>query len=105
MTDEQKSRTVHIVLGNYADDPHPHVEGVYNNEDAAEAHKNAIGNALTISGPVAWGVETQEVKSAVTDCPVCDTDLTNGTIVDDDTKIVETSVRCPECTTKVPKTF
>lgn len=45
---------VYAVITNHADDPHPHVEGVFDNEeDARELHKKC-GNVVGGPHPVAW---------------------------------------------------
>lgn len=63
MSDQPQDRTVWVVTGNYADDPHPHVLGVYDNEDAAKEHERAIRDSIKPSEPVAWGRTEVEVNS------------------------------------------
>jgi hypothetical protein len=56
----QPSPTVWVVAANYPDDPHPHVEGVYNNRETAEEHEKELREPL---GPSAWGVHEMQVAS------------------------------------------
>lgn len=60
MTDRD---TVFVVTGNYDDNPHPHVLGVYDNEEAAEEHVAAIRQSIKPSEPVAYGYEETALKS------------------------------------------
>lgn len=57
------AETVWVVTGNYADDPHPHVLGVYDNEDAAREHERAIRQSIKGTEPVAWGRTEVVVES------------------------------------------
>lgn len=52
---------VYVVVANYADDPHPHVEAVYRNEEEAEEHRKEIAGSLSPAAPVAWKVAQSEV--------------------------------------------
>lgn len=99
MSDRQQEKTVHVVAANYADDPHPHVDAVYDNEDAAEDHKQAITNSISPSGPVAWTTYEMGVRSDVDECPICGSEdfhhRSRPRTLDDDR-------RCKECRTVVP---
>lgn len=59
--------TVWVVAANYADDPHPHIEGVYADEEAAREHEQAITDSISPSAPVAWWVYEQPVRQEVAD--------------------------------------
>jgi len=60
-TPDTQKQTVWVVASNYADDPHPHVEGVYDNEEAAREHEDEIRNEAL--GPIAWWVYEQTVET------------------------------------------
>lgn len=45
---------VYAVVTNYADDPHPHVEDVFEDEDAARELLKQCGNVVGPPHPVAW---------------------------------------------------
>lgn len=55
------TETVHVVASNYADDPHPHVEAVYESEEDAESHMREISDDIRPSAPVAWQHYEMEV--------------------------------------------
>lgn len=61
--------TVYVVAANYADDPHPHVEGVYANEEAAEEHEKEIRDEAL--GPVAWDVFERQIEGNGPNTEVC----------------------------------
>lgn len=54
---------VWVVTGNYADDPHPHVLAVYDNEEAAQEHRKAIRDSIKPSEPVAYGITEMQIDS------------------------------------------
>lgn len=58
-------QTVHVVVANYDDDPHPHVEAVHSNEDAAEQHMIELGDEREPPHPIAWTREEKEVMRNV----------------------------------------
>lgn len=57
-TDAEK---VWVVVGNFEDDPHPKVLGVYDTDEAAEKHHRDLRDQAF--GPVAWGMHEMEVRS------------------------------------------
>jgi len=94
--------TVHVVLANYADDPHPHVEAVYDNEEAAEDHEKALGDSTSICAPVSWTVKEMPVQSEIDGCPVCGEDYSEGYLKNEDSDLLRTTQRCPGCRSEVP---
>lgn len=63
IADTDDPNLVWAVTGNYADDPHPHVLAVYDNEEAAKEHSKAIRDSIKPSEPVAWGVTEMKLDS------------------------------------------
>jgi len=59
VSEPPEKMTVWVVAANYADDPHPHVEGVYDNEEAAREHEKELHDDAI--GPVAWWVYNRSV--------------------------------------------
>ena len=57
--------TVWVLVGNYADDPHPKVLGVYDNDEAAQEHQRDLRDDMTTSAPIAWGMHEMFVRSEV----------------------------------------
>ena len=57
------SGTVFVVTCRRDGDPHCHVEAVYDNEDAAEAHKRDIADDSFGYGAIAWGVHEMEIDA------------------------------------------
>lgn len=53
---------VYVVAANYADDPHPHVEGVFLNEEDAKELKKKCAAVNQAPHPVAWQVLEREVQ-------------------------------------------
>lgn len=97
---EPDATVVHVVAGNYPDDPHPHVEAVYDNEDAAERHMQAITDSNSISAPVAWIKYEMEIRSDIGDCPVCGSDA-DRRVIEHKSSIIGDRERCPDCHSKV----
>lgn len=59
---ETTPATVWVVASRKMDSPHPSVEGVYDNEDAAREHKRELADNSFGHGVVAWDVFEQEVR-------------------------------------------
>lgn len=55
------TETVWVVAANYGDDPHPHVEAVFTDEDSAESLSEQFKDPTAGMGPIAWAVEEMEV--------------------------------------------
>jgi len=53
--------TVWVVVTNHVNDPHPQVEGVYDNEEAAREHGKELRD--DVIGPVAWWVYNRSVDT------------------------------------------
>lgn len=53
---------VYVVATNYADDPHPHIEGVFADLDDADELAEKCRRITTPPHPVAWGVHDVEVR-------------------------------------------
>lgn len=54
--------TVWIVASRKEDSPHPYVEAVYDNEDAAREHEKELTNHSFQHGVVAWRVFERSVE-------------------------------------------
>lgn len=94
----QEEQRVWIVLANYDDDPHPHVEEIYTNEKAAERHKKSIRDAISAAGPVAWKVGDTIPKETIESCPICGEDVD---IDDEEPDEIGYRTRCPDCHSKI----
>jgi hypothetical protein len=57
-SDTESQQTVHVVAANYADDPHPHVEGVYSERRPAEL----CGRDLASPTPTTWWVYEETIQ-------------------------------------------
>lgn len=55
--------TVWVVLSRGEGSPHPEVEAVYDNEEAAKKHKRDLADNAFQHGVVAWGLADLEVRS------------------------------------------
>ena len=66
--ERDRPATVYVVAANHADDPHPHIEAVYDNADAAEAHRHWISEDRGCPY-VAWGVHEQAIETGETPLP------------------------------------
>lgn len=66
--ERDRPATVYVVAANYVDDPHPHIEAVYDNVDAAEAHRRWIGENRSCPH-IAWGVHVQAIETGETPLP------------------------------------
>ena len=53
-TEPPSSDNVFVVVSVYDGSPHPRVEGVYSNREAAEAHRDACASITEPPHPVAW---------------------------------------------------
>lgn len=95
--DEEDPTTVHLVLGNYMDDPHPHVEAVYDNADAAERHSKAITESQSINAPTAWGTHEVEIQSGIDGCPICGCE--DYHVSEHKSDIIDDKARCEDCPT------
>lgn len=60
---EEAPATVWIVASRKEDSPHPYVEAVYDNEEAANEHKRELANNSFRHGVVAWDVFEQQVMT------------------------------------------
>lgn len=99
--EESEDAEVYVVAANYMDDPHPHVEAVYDNKDAAERHIEAITDSNSISAPIAWISYDMEIKSDIEECPVCQSDA-DRRLIEHKSKIIDDKERCPDCRSEVP---
>jgi hypothetical protein len=54
--------TVYVVASNYADDPHPHIEGVFADEEPARELEKKCGMVTEPPHPVAWWVFEEEIQ-------------------------------------------
>lgn len=63
---DPEADTVYIVVANYADDPHPHVEGVFGDEDDAKALMDDCRATTRSPHPVAWKLVEADVDGEVT---------------------------------------
>lgn len=93
--DPAQATRVWVVVGNYADDPHPKVLGVYDNEDAAERHRKAITNSTSPSTPVAWGKHEMFIESEIGECPICG--ASGNTVTVEKPDPIADQERCREC--------
>ena len=59
---EEAPATVWVVASRKEDSPHPYVEAVYDNEEAAREHKRELADNSFQHGVVAWDVFEQEVR-------------------------------------------
>ena len=60
--DPKTPATVYVVVTNYDGDPHPHVEGVFENEDSADELMEQCAARYEPPYPVAWQKTEQEVE-------------------------------------------
>ena len=60
---ETISETVWVVASRKEDSPHPYVEAVYDNEEAAREHKKKLANNSFKHGVVAWGVFERNIQT------------------------------------------
>ena len=86
--------SVYLVVGNYAGDPHPHVEGVYDNPDVAKRHEQAIANASGPGTPIAWDTHEVEIRSTIVEGPVCGSDDYR---TEDRGRTLDDRARCRDC--------
>lgn len=61
-TDTHPEMTVWVVATNYADDPHPHVEGVFADEDDADEMMEKCRNRFEGPHATAWQKIEMEVQ-------------------------------------------
>lgn len=59
--DPDTPATVYVVVTNYADDPHPHVEEVFEDEEAADELMERCRSVTKPPHPVAWRKVEKEV--------------------------------------------
>ena len=58
---DEEPETIWIVAGNYADDPHPHILGVFEDEEPAEELMDDCRQTVGGPHPVAWQKFEREV--------------------------------------------
>lgn len=58
--------TVYVVATNYADDPHPHIEGVFSDAGPAQDLMRDCRKITEAPNPVAWELFEAEVDGEVT---------------------------------------
>lgn len=58
----ERTETVWVVASNYADDPHPHIEGVFADEEPARELEKQCGKVTEPPHPVAWWAYEVEVQ-------------------------------------------
>lgn len=56
--------TVYVVVSNYANDPHPHVEGVFQEREPAIELKKRCACVASSPHPIAWDVIETEVQNS-----------------------------------------
>lgn len=61
--EESDTGTVWVVASRKEDLPHPYVEAVYDNEEAAKEHKNELAENSFQHGVVAWGIFDRSVDT------------------------------------------
>jgi len=57
---------VYVVTARKDEDPHSHVEAVYDTEDAAIEHKRALAKSARPPYAIAWGVHEIQIESEYT---------------------------------------
>lgn len=62
---QNEARTVYVVATNYDGDPHPHIEGVYSDNEAAEEMMDKCSERHEPPYPVAWQLFEVEVDGEV----------------------------------------
>lgn len=72
LTDEppeepDSENTVYVVASSYDDDPHPHVEGVFSEEEDANELRKKCADVASPPHPIAWTVIKQEVDDPTFD--------------------------------------
>jgi len=60
---DAETDVVHVVMSRKDRSPHPRLEGVYDNEPAAQAHKRDLAENSFQHSVVAWGVDVRGVQS------------------------------------------
>ena len=60
--EKDRTETVYVVASNYADDPHPHIEGVFADEAPARELEKQCGKVTEPPHPVAWWVYEEEIQ-------------------------------------------
>ncbi|MCT4573526.1 hypothetical protein N3930_41495 [Bacillus thuringiensis] len=61
---ENSEDIVYVVVTNYDDDPHPHVEGVFTDKSAAEELRKQCRSVTEPPHPIAWDVIEQTVDES-----------------------------------------
>ena len=61
-TNDRSTTTLHIVVTNYADDPHPHLELVTTDESEAESLMDDCRSVTSSPNPIAWQHFEREVS-------------------------------------------
>jgi len=56
--------TVYVVTARKDEDPHSHVEAVYEDKEAAEQHRRALAESARPPYAIAWGVHEREIESS-----------------------------------------
>ncbi len=63
--EQPKLNTVYVVAANYADDPHPHVEGVWKDKEQAKGMMSKCRERFKPPHPVAWQMFEVEIGGEV----------------------------------------